>query len=337
MASTTSLGVTLTVLLAVITPSAVLPLYHHRHHHHHDGAPAVGVVEAQPLPVSSYSNGKGEPKYTSSPLPEALKAMPYACDDDCVSKLRFKAWEMQGNCTTCAFAWPATTTMANATTSDIMGIVLYNGAFVDPRSYSVLASKLASRGVNVIVPVFPNDLATDCNGMTLEAVTNAFFPNVTAWMVAGHSYGGVGASYAVAATLLCGTSPRVVALGVIGSYITKMPQCPVPVPNFEEDDHLHAAVITGNRDLSINLTNFVDNLNRLPVHTTFTSIIGGNHQQFGSYDPSGRSRLRDRPLIDGNATISRDAQLNATADALVRTLLRATKNNDISPRSLVDC
>ena len=110
-----------------------------------------------------------------------------------------------------------------------------------------------------------------------------------------------------------------------------------PVPKFEGDDHLHAAVITGNRDLSMNLTNFVDNLNRLPVHTTFTSIIGGNHQQFGSYDPSGRSRLRDRPLIDGNATISRDAQLNATADALVRTLLRATKNNDISPRSLVDC
>ena len=83
---------------------------------------------------------------------------------------------------------------------------------------------------------------------------------------------------------------------------------------------------------SMNLTNFVDNLNRLPVHTTFTSIIGGNHQQFGSYDPSGRSRD-----IDGNATISRDAQLNATADALVRTLLHATKNNDISPRSLVDC
>ena len=333
MASTTSLArVTLTVLLAVITPSAVLPLYHHRHH----GAPAVLlVVEAQPLPVSYYSNGKGEPNYTSSPLPEALKAMPYACDDDCVSKLRFKAWEMQGNCTTCAFAWPATTMMANTTTSDIMGIVLYNGAFVDPRSYSVLASKLASRGVNVIVPVFPNDLATDCNGMTLEAVTNAFFPNVTAWMVAGHSYGGVGAGYAAAATLLCGgTSPRVVALGVIGSYIKDLLQCPetIPVPNFEGDDHLHAAVITGNRDLSINLTNFVDNLNRLPVHTTFTSIIGGNHQQFGSYDPSGRSRD-----IDGNATISRDAQLNATADALVRTLLRATKNNDISPRSLVDC
>ena len=332
MASTTSLArVTLTVLLAVITPSAVLPLYHHRHH----GAPAVLlVVEAQPLPVSYYSNGKGEPNYTSSPLPEALKAMPYACDDDCVSKLRFKAWEMQGNCTTCAFAWPATTMMANTTTSDIMGIVLYNGAFVDPRSYSVLASKLASRGVNVIVPVFPNDLATDCNGMTLEAVTNAFFPNVTAWMVAGHSYGGVGASYAAAATLLCGTSPRVVALGVIGSYIKDLLQCPetIPVPNFEGDDHLHAAVITGNRDLSMNLTNFVDNLNRLPVHTTFTSIIGGNHQQFGSYDPSGRSRD-----IDGNATISRDAQLNVTADALVRTLLHATKNNDISPRSLVDC
>ncbi|GHP06618.1 hypothetical protein PPROV_000536300 [Pycnococcus provasolii] len=334
MASTTSLArVTLTVLLVVITPSAVLqPLYHHRHHH--DGAP-VGVVEAQPLPVSYYSNGKGEPNYTSSPLPEALKAMPYACDDDCVSKLRFKAWEMQGNCTTCAFAWPATTVMANTTTSDIMGIVLYNGAFVDPRSYSVLASKLASRGVNVIVPVFPNDLATDCNGMTLEAVTNAFFPNVTAWMVAGHSYGGVGAGYAAAATLLCGgTSPRVVALGVIGSYIKDLLQCPetIPVPNFEGDDHLHAAVITGNRDLSMNLTNFVDNLNRLPVHTTFTSIIGGNHQQFGSYDPSGRSRD-----IDGNATISRDAQLNVTADALVRTLLHATKNNDISPRSLVDC
>ena len=229
--------------------------------------------------------------------------------------------------------------MANTTTSDIMGIVLYNGAFVDPRSYSVLASKLASRGVNVIVPVFPNDLATDCSGMTLEAVTNAFFPNVTAWMVAGHSYGGIGASYAAAATLLCGTSPRVVALGVIGSYIRKMRQCPetIPVPNFEEDDHLHAAVITGNRDLVINLTNFVDNLNRLPVHTTFTSIIGGNHQQFGSYDRSGRSRLNSSRDIDGNATISRDAQLNATADALVRTLLRATKNNDISPRSLVDC
>ncbi|XRB16807.1 hydrolase [Pseudoscourfieldia marina] len=332
MASTTSLArVTLTVLLAVITPSVVLPLYHHRHH----GAPAVVLlVEAQPLPVSYYSNGKGEPNYTSSPLPEALKAMPYACDDDCVSKLRFKAWEMQGNCTTCAFAWPATTVMANTTTSDIMGIVLYNGAFVDPRSYSVLASKLASRGVNVIVPVFPNDLATDCNGMTLEAVTNAFFPNVTAWMVAGHSYGAVGAGYAAAATLLCGTSPRVVALGVIGSYIKDLLQCPetIPVPKFEGDDHLHAAVITGNRDLSMNLTNFVDNLNRLPVHTTFTSIIGGNHQQFGSYDPSGRSRD-----IDGNATISRDAQLNATADALVRTLLHATKNNDISPRSLVDC
>jgi len=78
------------------------------------------------------------------------------------------------------------------------------------------------------------------------------------------------------------------------------------------------ALVSGSVDLIVNKTKFEYGKKWLPKNDTFiVDILGGNHQQFGSYDTS------DRPGIDGHATIPEVLQQEITISAILHVATRA--------------
>jgi hypothetical protein len=143
------------------------------------------------------------PDYTSPPLLEALSATPLAFrDDDAVDAAR--TLDVAGQCTNeedieaCQILFPPTGAAVASGTSKI-GVVLYNGALVDPRAYSLIGQTLSRNyGIPVAIPIFSNDLATltTANGTCGSGripLASAAFPYVEKWVLVGHSYGGVAA------------------------------------------------------------------------------------------------------------------------------------------------
>ena len=75
-----------------------------------------------------------------------------------------------------------------------IGVILFGGALVDPRSYSVLAQDLAHNyGIAVSIPIFENDVAfLGCGGTDRIPLAEWAFPHVEKWVLVGHSMGGIG-------------------------------------------------------------------------------------------------------------------------------------------------
>ncbi len=113
-------------------------------------------------------------------------------------------------------------------------------------------------------------------------------PEITPWVIAGHSLGGVFASdYAV-------NHPDKIR-GVI--YFAAYPSANASNATFK------ALSIRGSRD---NLTTSEDlskNFNKFPGNTTFITIDGGNHFNFGDYGMQAG---------DNNSTITRREQQDKT-------------------------
>jgi Alpha/beta hydrolase family len=53
---------------------------------------------------------------------------------------------------------------------------------------------------------------------------------------------------------------------------------------------------------------FLKNLNKYPLNTTFITIDGGNHYNFGDYG---------RQVVDNNSTISKQEQQNMTINYIL--------------------
>ena len=75
-------------------------------------------------------------------------------------------------------------------------LVYYPGGHVDARSYAPYARDLASRGYLVVVPVMPLSLAVLSPNAADKVV--AAHPNVSTWVIGGHSLGGAMAGQYVA-------------------------------------------------------------------------------------------------------------------------------------------
>jgi hypothetical protein len=128
-------------------------------------------------------------------------------------------------------------------------------------------------------------------------------PEISQWVLSGHSLGGALACRAVradptafSAMVLVGTThPKMDDLSSLTMQVTKV---------YASND----GIAPKDKILS--------NKRLLPKDTQWVEIEGGNHSQFGHYG---------HQLFDGKATVSREAQQAATRSALLETLTKASR------------
>jgi hypothetical protein len=166
------------------------------------------------------------------------------------------------------------------------GVIFYPGAKVQAESYSVLASKLAENGYTTIIVKMPFNLAFFGVNKADDVIAN--HPEISTWVMAGHSLGGVFASdYAL------NHQDQIQGVIYLGAY-----------PSTNASNATFSALsIRGSRDNLTTAEDISSNKNKFPINTTFVVINGGNHFNFGDYGIQAG---------DNNATITREEQQNQT-------------------------
>lgn len=174
------------------------------------------------------------------------------------------------------------------------GVIFYPGAKIQPESYSVIASKLAMNGYTTIIVKMPFNLAIF--GINKADDVIAKHPEISTWVIGGHSLGGVFASdYAV--------NNQNKIKGVI--YLAAYPNTNASNATFK------GLFIRGSLDGLATSTQISDNLNKFPSNTTFITINGGNHANFGDYG---------QQKGDNNSTITRQEQQDITINYILKFL-----------------
>ena len=176
------------------------------------------------------------------------------------------------------------------------GIILYPGAKVEPEAYAPLMRECAERGVLGVVTRMPLNLAIlDANAA--DGIREQF-PEITEWMISGHSMGGVAASAYASRheddfddIVLLASYPNDDLTGYKGNVLS----------------------IVGTNDHVLDLQAYETAFERLPDRARELKIEGGNHANFGSYGAQ---------MADGEATIAPEEQWDQTADA-IESLMRA--------------
>jgi hypothetical protein len=171
-----------------------------------------------------------------------------------------------------------------------VGLIFYPGGRVDARSYAAPLREIAAQGyLVVLVPVNLNLAFFDINAA--EPVIAAH-PEITHWVVSGHSLGGV------AAAIFTSTHPEVNGLVFWASY---------PADESLKNSDLRVLSIYGTNDMA-GMAKFDETKALNPVNTQYVVIDGGNHAQFGDYGPQPG---------DNAATISRADQQSQVVTAVV--------------------
>ncbi len=164
------------------------------------------------------------------------------------------------------------------------GFIFYPGGRVDYRSYAPIAHALAAEGYLVIIPRMPLNLAV-FGVNKAEQVIHAY-PQVTHWVIGGHSLGG-----SMAAHYLYQHPDQLSGLVLLASY---------PSSNDDLTDYQGKVLsISGSLDGLATPVKIDASKALLPASTQYLVIQGGNHAFFGWYgDQSG----------DNPAKISREVQ-----------------------------
>jgi len=186
-----------------------------------------------------------------------------------------------------------------------VSLVFYPGALVDPLSYDPLARRIARAGYPVTVLHLPQRVAF---GSHVDQLMTRTLGTVEKgrWALAGHSRGAV-----MAATFAHLHPERVAGLILVGTtHPRDFDLCTARFP---------VTKIMASRDGVAPLAQSRANQGYLPPTTTFVTIDGGNHAQFGYY------RYQ---LFDGEATISREEQ----QQQLTRAMLAALEEIEKKPQ-----
>ena len=181
-------------------------------------------------------------------------------------------------------------------------LVFFPGALVDPRAYAPLLRAAASAGFPAYLVELPRrgalggaddpDLERRFDGLLSASVAPR------RWVIAGHSRGAV-----VAATFAANQRPGFGGLVLIGTSH----------PRDVDLSALQVGVtkIVGTRDGLARRADVEANRRKLPEHTRWVWIDGGNHSQFGWYGFQPGDRFA---RID--ATVQRTLMTDAVIDAL---------------------
>ncbi|WP_226702812.1 alpha/beta hydrolase [Microbulbifer elongatus] len=169
------------------------------------------------------------------------------------------------------------------------GLIIYPGGFVDPRAYAPLARHFAERGYHAAVLTLPFNFG-------LLGTHYANYPKhhwkgkVTGWAIGGHSLGGVvAADYANVNRASWDRVDSLFLLAAYSSDLAYLNTLDIPVVS-----------IWGSEDGLTTAQDIEDSKARLPAHTKYVRIDGGNHTQFYYTDT-----LQDG---DNPALISREQQ-----------------------------
>lgn len=172
------------------------------------------------------------------------------------------------------------------------GLILFQGAKVDAKAYSVLAREIAKRGYQVILVDSPFDIPFFSINKTDEIINSN--PNIKSWIVGGHSLGGVVAS---SDTVL--ENNQIEGLLLMASY---------PSSKSILNSQKEVLSVWGSKDGIMNFSSFVKAKSSLPKDTKYVEIEGANHSQFGDYG------LQKN---DNKSTIENEAVLDIVVDNVI--------------------
>ncbi len=181
-------------------------------------------------------------------------------------------------------------------------LVFICGSGIHPEAYAPLLRPIADLGYPVFTIKLPYRFAP-LDSHKSQAVTRARkvisgHPEITHWVIAGHSLGG-----ALAARVARTTGGLHTAFVLIGTTHPK------------EDDltgiDAPFTKIYATNDGVAPVDRVMASRALLPKETNWVRIPGGNHSQFGHYG---------HQLFDGEATITREAQQAITREALLEAL-----------------
>ena len=146
------------------------------------------------------------------------------------------------------------------------GFILYPGAFVNATAYALFASAIAASGYPVFVTPMPLDLAL-LNPNAAQVVIDAN-PQITNWVIGGHSLGG-----AMAGQFAAANPDLIDGLVLLAAY---------PNGDLSGWDGVVASIY-GTNDGVASTEDVLAAASLLPPDTVFVPIEGGNHAQFGFY------------------------------------------------------
>ncbi len=177
------------------------------------------------------------------------------------------------------------------------GVFFHPGALVDPRAYVPVLRPLAEAGHVVVISKPPLGIAFLSGDAFDGARTD--YPDVSGWVLGGHSLGGVVAARDADDYDDQGTAPAV-GLMLYASF-----------PAGDISDSLNAAVtsISGSEDGLSTPDEIEASRADLPAGSVFTVIEGASHASFGDYGPQ---------RGDGEATISQDEARSLISEASLK-------------------
>ncbi len=179
-----------------------------------------------------------------------------------------------------------------------VGLIIYPGGRVDPRSYAPLARDIARQGYKTVLVPMPLNLAVFNPGAAADVI--AAYPEIERWAIAGHSLGG-----AMGAKFAYDNPGALQGMALWASY---------PAANNDlSTADLAVSSIYGTLDSVADPEKIAYSQALLPPDTVWVPIEGGNHAQFGYYGPQPG---------DAPATISREEQQAQAVDATVALLER---------------
>ncbi len=174
------------------------------------------------------------------------------------------------------------------------GFMFYPGAFVNAGAYVPMLSKLAEKGIRVLIIKAPIGLMVFEPEKGLKFRSR--FEGIGAWLISGHSLGG-----AMAATAIKKNPSAFVGLVLLAAY-----------PAEADDLRQWTGKVTslsGSEDGLATPTKVDDAKKYLPSTTRYVQIKGGNHAQFGDYG----NQNGDKP-----ATISMDDQHKIVIEEILK-------------------
>lgn len=177
------------------------------------------------------------------------------------------------------------------------GLVFYPGAKVDFTAYAPLFAECARQGILCVVVEMPFNLAVFGINKGLDIPSQ--FPEVDTWYIGGHSLGG-----SMAASCAATHTEIFEGIVLLASYST------IDISDYR------VLSVYGTRDEVMEKSNYDKYSQNLPDifsdKLMQKEIVGGNHANFGMYgDQKG----------DGEATISREEQIQTTAAYIVSFIL----------------
>jgi hypothetical protein len=199
---------------------------------------------------------------------------------------------MQSDAKVVVAEYPTQIVMTPAGTPSTTAVFFQPGARVDARAYAAVLRPLAEAGHIVVIPKQPLGIAVLATS-AFESARSAY-PDVTRWVVGGHSLGGTVAAIDADDHDADAASP-VVGLLLYASY-----------PATDMSSSLTAAVlsISASNDGLATPAKIDAAKQDLPKATTYTVIEGAVHAFFGDYGPQPGDGTPTIPHDDARTQIS---------------------------------